>query len=167
MNGVSKSHAMTGWRIGYCTGPRDLLGAMVKLQSQSTTNPASISQWAAVEALNGPQDFLKEWLAVFQARRDLVVDGLNAANGVTCLRPAGAFYVFPSCAGLIGRTSKGGRVLASDEDFVLALLEETGVALVHGAAFGLAGHFRLSYAAADAELEEAVARIQAFAQGVR
>jgi aspartate aminotransferase len=167
MNGVSKSHAMTGWRIGYCTGPRDLLGAMVKLQSQSTTNPASISQWAAVEALNGPQDFLKEWLAVFQARRDLVVDGLNAANGITCLRPAGAFYVFPSCAGLIGRTSKGGRVLASDEDFVLALLEETGVALVHGAAFGLAGHFRLSYAAADAELEEAVARIQAFAQGVR
>jgi aspartate aminotransferase len=167
MNGVSKSHAMTGWRIGYCTGPRELLGAMVKLQSQSTTNPTSISQWAAVEALNGPQDFLKEWLAVFQSRRDLVVDGLNAANGITCLRPAGAFYVFPSCAGLIGRTSKGGRVLAGDEDFVLALLEETGVALVHGAAFGLAGHFRLSYAAADAELEEAVARIQAFAQGVR
>jgi len=167
MNGVSKSHAMTGWRIGYCTGPKDLLGAMLKLQSQSTTNPASISQWAAVEALNGPQDFLKDWRKVFQARRDLVVEGLNAANGVTCLKPAGAFYVFPSCEGLLGKTSKGGRKLATDEDFVMALLEESGVALVHGSAFGLPGHFRLSYAASDAELKEAVARVQGFAQGVR
>jgi aspartate aminotransferase len=167
MNGVSKSHAMTGWRIGYCTGPKDLLGAMLKLQSQSTTNAASISQWAAVEALNGPQDFLKEWLRVFQARRDLVVEGLNSANGITCLKPAGAFYVFPSCEGLIGRTSAGGKFIANDEDFVLSLLEETGVALVHGGAFGLPGHFRLSYAASDAELAEAVGRVQSFAQGVR
>jgi len=167
MNGVSKSHAMTGWRIGYCTGPRELLGAMLKLQSQSTTNPSSISQWAAVEALNGPQDFLKDWLVAFQRRRDLVVEGLNAANGVTCLTPAGAFYVFPSCAGLLGKTSAAGHKLATDEDFVMALLEETGVALVHGSAFGLAGHFRLSYAASDAQLTEAVARVQGFAQGVR
>ena len=167
MNGVSKSHAMTGWRIGYCTGPRELLGAMTKLQGQSTSCPTSISQWAAVEALNGPQDFLKGWLAAFQARRDMVVAGLNAANGIDCLTPAGAFYVFPSCKGLLGKSTKGGRLIATDEDFVLGLLEETGVALVHGAAFGLAGHFRLSYAASDAELKEAVARVQGFAQGVR
>jgi len=167
MNGVSKSHAMTGWRIGYCTGPRPLLAAMTKLQSQSTTNPASISQWAAVAALNGPQDFLKEWRAVFQARRDLVVAGLNANTGLDCLTPEGAFYVFPSCQRLLGRTSAGGTTLETDEDFVLALLEETGVALVHGAAFGLPGHFRLSYAASNAELEEAVSRIQTFCAGIR
>ena len=167
MNGVSKSHAMTGWRIGYCTGPKELLGGMLKLQSQSTTNASSISQWAAVEALNGPQDFLKDWLVAFQRRRDLVVEGLNAANGITCLTPAGAFYVFPSCAGLLGKSSAGGHKLMTDEDFVMALLDETGVALVHGSAFGLAGHFRLSYAASDAQLKEAVGRVQAFAQGVR
>ncbi|MGB3026509.1 pyridoxal phosphate-dependent aminotransferase [Paradevosia shaoguanensis] len=167
MNGVSKSHAMTGWRIGYCTGPRELLAAMTKLQGQSTTNPASISQWAAVEALNGPQDFLRDWLKVFQARRDLVVDGLNASKGITCLVPQGAFYVFPSCADVLGKTSAGGRELATDEDFVMALLEETGVALVQGSAFGLPGHFRLSYAAADAELQKAVERVQAFCDGVR
>jgi aspartate aminotransferase len=167
MNGVSKSHAMTGWRIGYCTGPKDLLGAMLKLQSQSTTNASSISQWAAVEALNGPQEFLKDWLVAFQRRRDLVVEGLNAANGITCLTPAGAFYVFPSCAGLLGKSSAGGHKLMTDEDFVMALLDKTGVALVHGSAFGLAGHFRLSYAASDAQLKEAVGRVQAFAQGVR
>ncbi|GGF13919.1 aminotransferase [Youhaiella tibetensis] len=167
MNGVSKSHAMTGWRIGYCTGPRELLAAMTKLQGQSTTNASSISQWAAVEALNGPQDFLKDWLKVFQARRDLVVDGLNASEGVTCLVPQGAFYVFPSCEGLLGKTSAGGKALESDEDFVMALLEETGVALVQGSAFGLPGHFRLSYAAADAELQKAVERIQGFCAGVR
>jgi len=167
MNGVSKSHAMTGWRIGYCTGPRDLLAAMLKLQGQSTNNPASISQWAAVEALNGPQDFLADWRAVFQRRRDLVVDGLNRAAGVSCLSPEGAFYVFPSCQALLGRTSAGGRVLATDADFVMALLEETGVALVQGSGFGLPGHFRLSYAAADAQLEEAVARIQRFCAGVK
>jgi aspartate aminotransferase len=166
MNGVSKSHAMTGWRIGYCTGPRPLLAAMVKLQSQSTTNASSISQWAAVEALNGPQDFLKDWRDVFQARRDMVVKGLNANTGLDCLTPEGAFYVFPSCQRLLGKTSAGGTKLVTDEDFVLALLEETGVALVHGTAFGLPGHFRLSYAASNAELEEAVKRIQGFCAGI-
>nr|WP_314258637.1 pyridoxal phosphate-dependent aminotransferase [uncultured Devosia sp.] len=166
MNGVSKSHAMTGWRIGYCTGPRPLLAAMTKLQGQSTTNPSSISQWAAVEALNGPQDFLAEWREVFQQRRDLVVKGLNANTGLDCLTPAGAFYVFPSCKRLLGKTSAGGAKLTTDEDFVMALLEETGVALVHGTAFGLPGHFRLSYAASNAELEEAVKRIQEFCAGI-
>jgi len=167
MNGVSKSHAMTGWRIGYCTGPKHILAAMLKLQSQSTTNPSSISQWAAVEALNGPQEFLAEWREVFQARRDLMVRGLNANTGLDCLTPEGAFYVFPSCKRLLGKTSAGGTLLASDEDFVMALLEEQGVALVHGTAFGLAGHFRLSYAASNAELEEAVRRIQAFCAGIK
>ncbi|WP_108396578.1 pyridoxal phosphate-dependent aminotransferase [Devosia submarina] len=167
MNGVSKSHAMTGWRIGYCTGPRPLLAAMTKLQGQSTTNPSSISQWAAVEALNGPQEFLAEWREVFQQRRDLVVAGLNANTGLDCLTPEGAFYVFPSCQRLLGKTSAGGARLGTDEDFVMALLEETGVALVHGAAFGLPGHFRLSYAASNKELEEAVRRIQEFCAGIR
>ncbi len=162
MNGVSKSHAMTGWRIGYCTGPKELLGGMLKLQSQSTTNPSSIAQWAAVEALNGPQDFLTEWRAVFQGRRDLVVAGLNANTGLDCLTPQGAFYVFPSVKRLLGKTSGGGAKLTTDEDFVMALLEETGVALVHGSAFGLPGHMRLSYAASNAQLEDAVARIQEF-----
>lgn len=166
MNGVSKSHAMTGWRIGYCTGPRPLLAAMTKLQGQSTTNASSISQWAAVEALNGPQGFLAEWRDVFQTRRDLVVAGLNASAGIDCLTPEGAFYVFPSCQKLLGKTSAGGRLLATDEDFVMALLEETGVALVHGTAFGLPGHFRLSYAASNAQLEEAIRRIQGFCAGV-
>ena len=166
MNGVSKSHAMTGWRIGYCTGPRPLLAAMTKLQGQSTTNPSSISQWAAVEALNGPQDFLAEWRQVFQQRRDMVVAGLNANTGLDCMTPEGAFYVFPSCKRLLGKTSAGGAKLNTDEDFVMALLEETGVALVHGAAFGLPGHFRLSYAASNAQLEEAVRRIQEFCAGI-
>lgn len=166
MNGVSKSHAMTGWRIGYCTGPRVLLAAMTKLQGQSTSCPTSVSQWAAVAALNGSQDFLTEWRAVFQGRRDLVVAGLNACAGLECLVPEGAFYVFPSCQGLLGKTSAGGTLLRTDEDFVLALLEETGVALVHGAAFGLPGHFRLSYAASNAELEEAIKRIQGFCAGI-
>mgnify|MGYP001370485379 CR=1 FL=1 len=167
MNGVSKSHAMTGWRIGYCTGPRPLLAAMTKLQSQSTTNPSSISQWAALAALDGPQDFLAEWRQVFQDRRDMVVKGLNADTGLDCLTPEGAFYVFPSCQRLLGKTSAGGTKLDTDEDFVMALLDETGVALVHGTAFGLPGHFRLSYAASNAELEEAVRRIQGFCAGVR
>ncbi|WP_116654959.1 pyridoxal phosphate-dependent aminotransferase [Pelagibacterium sediminicola] len=167
MNGVSKSHAMTGWRIGYCTGPREILKAMTKLQGQSTTNPPSISQWAAVEALNGPQAFLGAWRAVFQKRRDYVVGRLNQCEGLECLVPEGAFYAFPSCKELLGRTSAGGRALATDEDVVMALLEENGVALVHGSAFGLAGHFRISYAAADAELEQAMDRIEAFCAGVR
>ena len=166
MNGVSKSHAMTGWRIGYCTGPRELLGGMLTLQGQSTTNTSSISQWAAVAALDGPQEFLSEWREVFQGRRDLVVGGLNAAAGIECLTPEGAFYVFPSVQGLLGRRSASGRELATDEDVVLALLEETGVALVHGSAFGLPGHLRLSYAAANAQLEDAVGRIQAFCASV-
>lgn len=167
LNGVSKSHAMTGWRIGYCTGPRPLLAAMTKLQGQSTTNPSSISQWAALAALEGPQGFLKDWRNVFQRRRDFVVEGLNAAAGISCSVPQGAFYVFPSVEGLIGRTSAGGTRLDSDADVVMALLEETGVALVHGTAFGLPGHMRLSYAAADAQLHEAVSRIQNFAAGTR
>jgi aspartate aminotransferase len=162
LNGVSKSHAMTGWRIGYCTAPRPLLAAMLKLQSQSTTNPSSISQYAALEALNGPQGFLKDWRDIFQGRRDLVVNGLNANTGIDCLSPEGAFYVFPSVKRLLGKTSGGGRALTDDATFVLALLEETGVALVHGTAFGLPGHMRLSYAAANSQLEDAVGRIQDF-----
>ncbi|WP_417583026.1 pyridoxal phosphate-dependent aminotransferase [Pelagibacterium sp.] len=167
MNGVSKSHAMTGWRIGYCTGPKDILKAMLKLQSQSTTNPPSISQWAAVEALNGPQGFLLEWRETFQARRDMVVARLRECVGLECLVPEGAFYAFPSCAALLGKTSAGGRLLASDEDLVMALLEENGVALVHGSAFGLGGHFRVSYAASERTLEQAMDRIEAFCAGVR
>jgi len=166
MNGVSKSHAMTGWRIGYCTGPKELIGAMTKLQGQSTTNPSSIAQWAAVEALDGPQEFLAGWRMKFQERRDLVVRGLNANTGLDCLTPAGAFYVFPSVRNLLGKTSKSGRALETDEDFVMALLEETGVALVHGTAFGSPGSMRLSYAASNRELEDAVARIQEFCAGV-
>lgn len=162
MNGVSKSHSMTGWRIGYCTGPKELLKAMTKLQGQSTTNACSISQWAAVEALNGPQDFLGEWRTAFQKRRDLVVAGLNAADGIDCLVPAGAFYAFAGCAGILGKTSKGGQRIVNDESFVMSLLEETGVALVHGTAFGLEEHFRLSYAASEEALKKAVSRIQEF-----
>ena len=167
MNGVSKSHAMTGWRIGYCTGPKELIGAMTKLQSQSTTNPSSIAQWAAVEALDGPQEFLAGWRNKFQERRDLVVRGLNANNGLDCLTPEGAFYVFPSVKNLLGKTSKTGTKLNTDEDFVMALLDETGVALVHGTAFGSPGSMRLSYAASNRELEDAVSRIQDFCAGVR
>src|SRR5690606_35200340 len=166
MNGVAKSHAMTGWRIGYCTGPREVLKAMLKLLGQSTTNPSSISQWAAVEALNGPQGFLAEWREIFQKRRDYVVGRLNGMEGLDCLVPEGAFYVFPSCRGLLSKTSAGGRQLTTDEDVVMALLEENGVALVHGSAFGLPGHFRISYAASDAELEKAMDRIAAFCAGV-
>jgi aspartate aminotransferase len=167
MNGVSKSHAMTGWRIGYCAGPKELIGAMTKLQSQSTTNPSSIAQWAALEALDGPQEFLAGWRSKFQERRDLVVRGLNANTGLDCLTPEGAFYVFPSVKNLLGKTSKSGARLTTDEDFVMALLEETGVALVHGTAFGSPGNMRLSYAASNRELEDAVARIQDFCAGVR
>lgn len=166
MNGVSKSHAMTGWRIGYCTGPREILNAMLKLQGQSTTNAPSISQWAAVEALNGPQEFLAEWRDVFQKRRDYVVGRLRGCAGLECLMPEGAFYAFPSCKALIGKTSAGGRLLETDEDVVMSLLEEQSVALVNGSAFGLAGHFRISYAASDAQLEKAMDRIEAFCAGV-
>ena len=167
MNGVSKSYAMTGWRIGYAAGPEPLIKAMAKLQSQSTSNPSSISQYAAVEALNGTQDFIPERAKAFEKRRDLVVSMLNQAKGLKCLKPEGAFYVYPGCAGLIGKVSAAGRTLATDEDVVTALLEEEGVAVVQGAAFGLSPFFRISYATDTASLEEACRRIQRFCGGVR
>jgi aspartate aminotransferase len=167
MNGVSKAYAMTGWRIGYAAGPSELIGGMAKIQSQSTSNPCSISQWAAVAALNGPQDFLGTNAAMFQRRRDLVVAGLNAAEGVTCPAPEGAFYVYPSIAGCLGKTSRGGRKITDDQAFATALLEETGAAVVFGAAFGLSPHFRVSYAAADDLLRDACTRIQDFCAGLR
>jgi len=162
MNGVSKAYAMTGWRIGYCAGPADLIAAMRKVQSQSTSNPTSISQWAAVEALNGTQDFIPERAAVFKERRDLVVSMLNQASGIQCPTPEGAFYVYPSCAGCIGKSTPGGRKIETDEDFVTALLEEEGVAVVHGAAFGLSPFFRISYATSTEALQESCQRIQRF-----
>ena len=167
MNGVSKAYAMTGWRIGYAAGPKELIRGMALIQSQSTSNPCSISQWAAVAALTGPQDFLKTNAAMFQRRRDLVVAGLNAAAGITCPVPEGAFYVYPSIAGCLGKTSRGGRTITDDEAFAAALLEETGAAVVFGAAFGLSPHFRVSYAAADDLLRDACARIQDFCAGLR
>ncbi|WP_283638191.1 pyridoxal phosphate-dependent aminotransferase [Marinovum algicola] len=165
-NGVSKAYAMTGWRIGYAAGPKPLIAAMRKIQSQSTSNPCTISQWAAVEALTGPQGFLADNVTLFSGRRDLVVRMLNAAEGVTCPNPEGAFYVYPSIAGLIGKTSAGGTVIADDEAFATALLEETGVAVVFGAAFGLSPNFRVSYATSEAQLEEACRRIQSFCAGM-
>ena len=161
-NGVSKAYAMTGWRIGYAAGPVELIAAMRKIQSQSTSNPCSISQWAAVEALNGPQEFLAANNAVFQRRRDLVVSMLSAIDGITCPVPEGAFYVYPSIAGLIGTTTPSGTVIDSDEAFSRALLEDTGVAVVFGAAFGLSPNFRVSYATSDDALKAACERIQAF-----
>lgn len=166
VNGVSKSYAMTGWRIGYAAGPEHLIAAMRKLQSQSTTNPCSISQWATVEALNGPQEFLAERNEAFRKRRDLVVAGLNACEGITCAVPEGAFYVYPSIAGCIGKTSAGGTVIDTDEAFATALLEEHGVAVVFGAAFGLSPYFRVSYATSDEVLADACRRIQAFCAGL-
>ncbi|WDA12469.1 pyridoxal phosphate-dependent aminotransferase [Paracoccus marcusii] len=165
MNGVSKSYAMTGWRIGYGAGPEALIKAMAKLQSQSTSNPCSISQYAAEAALTGPQDYITDSRAVFQRRRDLVVAGLNACPGLDCPVPQGAFYVYPSIAGLIGLTSAGGTLIDSDEAFANALLDETGVAVVFGAAFGLSPHFRISYATSDAVLQDAMARIRRFCEG--
>lgn len=167
MNGVSKAYCMTGWRIGYGGGPVDLIKAMAKLQSQSTSNPCSISQAAAVEALGGPQDFIPKNNAVFKQRRDLVVKMLNAAPGIRCPKPEGAFYVYPSCEGAVGKTTKGGRKIGNDLDFVDALLEEEGVAVVHGAAFGLSPHFRISYATSTEALTEACTRIQRFCAGMR
>ena len=162
MNGVSKAYAMTGWRIGYAAGPDALIKAMAKVESQTTSNPCSISQWAAVEALNGPQDFIKERAKVFQARRDLVVSMLNQASGLQCPTPEGAFYVYPSCEGLIGKKTVGGKVIATDEDFAAELLEAEGVAVVHGEAFGLSPFFRISYATGTDVLEDACGRIQRF-----
>jgi aspartate aminotransferase len=166
MNGVSKAYSMTGWRIGYAGGPEPLIKAIATLQSQSTSNPCSISQWASVEALEGPQDFLKSWVASFQDRRDLVVSMLNQANGISCPTPEGAFYVYPSCAGVVGRTSRDGKKIETDEDFATALLQEEGVAVVHGAAFGLSPFFRISYATGIEALEEACRRIQRFCANV-
>jgi aspartate aminotransferase len=160
VNGVSKSYAMTGWRIGYAGGPKALIKAMGAMQSQTTSNPSSVSQAAAVEALNGPQDFIRERALVFKDRRDLVVSMLNQASGITCHRPEGAFYVYPSCAGTIGKTTPGGQVLKTDDDFATYLLESEGVAVVQGAAFGLSPFFRISYATSTTLLEDACARIQ-------
>ncbi len=166
VNGVSKAYAMTGWRIGYAAGPEHLIKAMRKVQSQSTSNPCSISQWAAVEALNGTQDFLPVHNEMFVRRRDLVVKALNAIDGISCLTPEGAFYVYPSIAGLIGKTSAAGTKITDDETFATALLEETGVAVVFGAAFGLSPNFRVSYATSDEALTEACARITTFCAGM-
>ncbi len=161
-NGVSKSYAMTGWRIGYAGGPVALIKAMGTIQSQSTSNPCSISQYAALEALSGPQDFLAPNRRLFQGRRDLVVSMLNAAKGITCPKPEGAFYVYPDISGCIGKATPNGTVITNDEVFATALLEETGVAVVFGAAFGVSPNFRVSYATSDDNLREACTRIQRF-----
>ncbi len=167
MNGCSKAYAMTGWRIGYCGAPVALIKAMDKLQGQSTSNTSSISQAAAVAALNGPEDALHEMVEVYKGRRDLVVEKLNQAPGVTCGTPEGAFYVFPSIHGCIGKTTPKGTKIENDEDFVIALLEETGVAAVHGSAFIYPGHFRISYATSTEALTEACTRIQKFCESLR
>jgi aspartate aminotransferase len=184
-NGVSKAYAMTGWRIGYAGGPVELIKAMGTIQSQSTSNPSSVSQYAALEALSGPQDFLPDFRAAFQRRRDLVVGMLNDAAGITCPTPEGAFYVYPDIGGCIGKTSAGGARITDDEAFATALLEEEGVAVVFGAAFGLLArtsgsatprresafglspNFRVSYATSDEVLREACTRIQRFCAGLR
>ena len=167
VNGVSKAYAMTGWRIGFAGGPPNLIKAMETIQSQVTSGTCSISQWAAVEALNGPQDFLKDRRKVFEQRRDLVVSMLNQTQGIQCPTPDGAFYVYPSCAGVLGKRTPDGRTINTDEDFVLALLESEGVAVVHGSAFGCGPNFRISYAASMDLLEEACRRIQRFCAGLR
>jgi aspartate aminotransferase len=162
INGTSKAYCMTGWRIGYAGGPEPLIKAMAMIQSQSTTNPAAASQWAAVEALNGPQDFIAKHNKIFKERRDLIVSMLNQANGIKCPTPEGAFYVYPSCAGTMGRTAPSGKKLATDEEFVTELLDAEGVAVVQGTAFGLGPAFRISYATKTEDLEEAGRRIQRF-----
>jgi aspartate aminotransferase len=166
VHGVSKSYAMTGWRIGFAGGPVALIKAMDKLQSQSTSNPSSIAQAAAVEALNGQQDTVEAMRQVFEQRRDLVVEMLNQAPGVNCFNPDGAFYVYPSIHGCIGKTTAGGKKIDTDEDFALALLAEEGVATVHGAAFCYPGYIRISYANSTEELQEAMTRIQRFCRGL-
>jgi aspartate aminotransferase len=167
MNGLSKAYCMTGWRLGYAAGPEVLIKAICKLQSQSTSNPNSITQWAAVEALTGPQDFIAAHNAIFMKRRDLVVSMLNQAKGLTCPKPEGAFYVYPSCAGAIGKKTAKGVEINNDEDFVTALLDEEGVACVHGAAFAGSPAFRISYATSTELLEEACKRIQRFCGNLR
>ena len=167
MNGVSKAYSMTGWRIGYAAGPEAIIKGMAGIMSQSTSNPSSVSQWAAVEALNGTQAFIKPNQELFKRRRDLVVSMLNQANGLKCPTPEGAFYVYPSCAGAIGKTAPNGARISNDEDFARELLEAEGVAVVHGAAFGTSPCFRISYATSDALLEDACARIQRFCGALR
>ena len=167
MNGVSKAYAMTGWRIGYAAGPDVLMKAMDMVQGQQTSGACSISQWAAVEALNGPQDFITTSRKAFEGRRDLVVSMLNQASLIDCPMPEGAFYVYPSCAKAIGKKTESGKVIATDEDFVTALLEAEGVAAVHGTAFGLGPNFRISYATSNAILEEACGKIQRFTASLR
>ena len=167
MNGVSKSYAMTGWRIGYAAGDKDIIKAIAKIQSQSTTNPSSISQAAAVEALNGKQDFIPVRAKAFQERRDFVVNSLNAIEGISCLKPEGAFYVFPNCKGLIGKKDKSGKKITNDTDFVQSLLENNDVAVVQGSAFGLEGFFRISYATSMEKLEIAMKRIKSFCESLK
>jgi aspartate aminotransferase len=167
MNGVSKAYAMTGWRIGYAGGPEPLIKLMAKVMSQTTSNPSSISQWAAVEALNGPQDFIKPNAKLFEERRDLVVSMLNQARGLHCPTPEGAFYVYPSCEGLLGKQAPSGKAISNDEDFAVELLETEGVSVVFGAAFGLSPFFRISYATSNAALEDACSRIQRFCAAVK
>jgi aspartate aminotransferase len=167
VNGTSKAYCMTGWRIGYGGGPEPLIKAMAMIQSQSTSNPAAVSQWAAVEALDGPQDFIPKHNAIFKHRRDLCVAMLNQANGIKCPKPEGAFYVYPSCAGVIGKTAPSGKKLATDLDFVTELLEAEGVAVVQGTPFGVGPAFRISYATKTEDLEEACRRIQRFCGNLR
>ena len=167
MNGVSKSYAMTGWRIGYAAGDKDIIKAIAKIQSQSTTNPSSISQAAAVEALNGKQDFIPVRAKAFQERRDFVVNSLNAIEGISCLKPEGAFYVFPNCKGLIGKKDKSGRQITNATEFVQSLLENNDVAVVQGSAFGLEGFFRISYATSMEKLEIAMKRIKSFCESLK
>ena len=167
MNGVSKSYAMTGWRIGYAAGDKEIIKAISKIQSQSTTNPSSISQAAAVEALNGKQDFIPIRSKAFQERRDFVVNSLNAIEGIECIKPDGAFYVFPSCKALVGKKDKNGNKINNDSDFVQSLLENSGVAVVQGSAFGLEGFFRISYATSMDKLKDAMKRIKSFCETLK
>ena len=166
MNGVSKAYSMTGWRIGYAAGPKDIVKAIAKIQSQSTTNPSSISQAASVEALSGTQDFIKKRADSFQERRDFVVNALNAIDGIECLNPDGAFYVFPSCKGLMGKKDSNGNEIKSDTDFVQSLLENSGIAVVQGSAFGLEGFFRISYATSMDNLKKAMDKISSFCKSL-
>jgi len=167
LNGVSKAYAMTGWRIGYAGGNQDLIKAMGKLQSQSTSNPTSISQAAAVEALNGDNSFIAERSQVFKKRRDNLISELNSMNGISCRKPEGAFYVFPSCQGVIGKTDDSGKIISNDQEFTTSLLEQAGVAVVQGSAFGLEGYFRISYATSDENLEEACSRMRVYLENLK
>ncbi len=167
MNGVSKSYAMTGWRIGYAAGSKEIIKAIAKIQSQSTSNPSSVSQAAAVEALNGTQNFISERSKVFQERRDFVVSELNKIDGINCLKPEGAFYVFPSCKDLLGKKDNKGNILETDNDFVQSMLENVGVAVVQGSAFGLDGFFRISYATSMENLKKALIKISDFCKSIK